>query len=150
MQCLNLRTKVQILSRILDTDPKTINTIITKTKKPFKNYFQPSYTFSRNIFDISLPNKNEFIQALRKQTIDIEHADAFKRNKEDKQKVKKDTEAAKVRLDLVNIIFKQFIKDIENNPNKYLLGTFIINVWNTFASIYYERGSYEEIEISKF
>ncbi|RIB06037.1 hypothetical protein C2G38_2218076 [Gigaspora rosea] len=196
MQCLNLRTKVQILNRILDTDPKTINTIITKTKKPFKNYFQPSYTFSRNIFDISLPNKNEFIQALRKQTIDIEHVDAFKRDKEDKQKVKKDTEAAKAfnkinetefsridqsqalefykninnsyslkhfylnlisyllhqcannnRLDLVNIIFTQFIKDIENNPNKHLLGTFIINVWNTFASIYYERGSYEEIEI---
>ncbi|CAG8705582.1 5909_t:CDS:2 [Dentiscutata erythropus] len=196
MHCLNLRTKVQILHRILDTDPKTINTIITKTKKPFKNYFQPSYTFSRNIFDISLPNKNEFIQALRKQTIDIEQAVAIKRNKENKQKVRKDTEAAKAfnkinetefsridqsqalefykninnsyslkrfylnlisyllrqcannnRLDLVNIIFTQFIKDIENNPNKHLLGTFIINVWNTFASIYYERGSSEEVEI---
>ncbi|CAG8536472.1 4573_t:CDS:2 [Cetraspora pellucida] len=130
------------------------------------------------------------MQALRKQAIDIEQAGMIRKHKEDKVKIKKDTEAAKAfnkinetefsrigesqalefykninnlyglkrfylnlisyllrqcanndRLDLVDIIFTQFIKDIEINPNKHLLGTFIINVWNTFASIYYERGS---------
>ncbi|CAG8533460.1 2954_t:CDS:2, partial [Cetraspora pellucida] len=142
---------------------------------------------------------NEFMQALRKQAIDIEQAGMIRKheeNKEDKVKIKKDTEAAKAfnkinetefsrigesqalefyknitnlyglnrfylnlisyllrqcanndRLDLVDVIFTQFIKDIEINPNKHLLGTFIINVWNTFASIYYERGSSKKVEI---
>ncbi|CAG8520051.1 11833_t:CDS:2 [Scutellospora calospora] len=194
MHGLNLRTKVQIFNRLLYTDFKTINTIITQTKKPFRKYFQPSYTFSRNIFDISLPNKNEFIQALRKQSFDTEPVNTIKRDKADKHK--KDTEAAKAfnkinetefsrfdklqtlefyknlnnsyslkrfylnlitcllrqcanhdRLDLVDLIFKQFVKDIENNPNKHLIGISTINVWNMFASIYYERGLSEEVEI---
>ncbi|CAG8777598.1 10172_t:CDS:2, partial [Racocetra fulgida] len=41
---------------------------------------------------------NEFIQALRKQTIDTEHSGTIKKdkeNRENKEKMKRDTEAAK-------------------------------------------------------
>ncbi|CAI2182041.1 6446_t:CDS:2 [Funneliformis geosporum] len=49
------------------------------------------------------------------------------------------------RLELVNVIFARFIYDVEMSTKKYLLGALVINVWNVVFKIYADKGRPEEV-----
>ncbi|CAG8534115.1 10680_t:CDS:2 [Acaulospora morrowiae] len=51
------------------------------------------------------------------------------------------------RLDLMEVVFAQFVRDVNASERKYLIGGYVTKVWNMISCIYAEKGRFEEVRI---